>query len=214
VDLPGRGRKARQAPAETFPEVVRALAADLPAQHRYAIIGHSLGGLIAYELARLACAEGINAPEFVVVAACKPPHEASGELLRQVAELDDDAMLDALGAAGFLSEDMAKSPTATMALPVLRRDLRLGGSYDRPAEAVPLPVDLYAWCGSEDRSVPEDTVGEWAAYTSKRFEKTSFTGGHFFLRERWEECAERLVPTLVQDDEGERYCSFDASRRR
>jgi len=78
VELPGRGRRREEPPAED----ARALAADLlgrlPIGSRgdgvpYALFGACLGGIVAYELAAAAVAAGEPPPLVLAVAAVSPP---------------------------------------------------------------------------------------------------------------------------------------------
>jgi surfactin synthase thioesterase subunit len=173
VDLPGRGRRAQQRDATTFDEVTRMLLSEIPAHGSYALVGHSLGGLIAYELARRALAESLPLPEFVTIAACRPPHLT-------------------LNKAGLLSCAMRDSPFARMFLPALRADLGLLATYRHPIADLVLPVELKIWFGSEDRAVPRLIAEDWGLYTSVGCRTTVFPGGHFFVRDEWEACAGQL----------------------
>jgi surfactin synthase thioesterase subunit len=72
----GRGTRTRELPAQSVQEgprlrgEVRAVAGSLP----YALLGHSMGSLIAYEMAAAGPADGLPGPALVVVSGRNPPH--------------------------------------------------------------------------------------------------------------------------------------------
>lgn len=185
--------RGRDTPVSTLVETAARLAERIPRDGRYALAGHSMGGLIAYEMARLVCAtDALPRPEFVVVAGAKPPHLSSaGAFARLVAIADDDEFLDALAAAGFVEPGARHSPMRGLFVPTLRADLRLVAEY-RPEPGEPLPVDLLAWHGVDDLSAPAAAVGGWARYTAARFRTAAFPGGHHFPFQRPAEVAARL----------------------
>ncbi|MCR6488439.1 aminotransferase class I/II-fold pyridoxal phosphate-dependent enzyme [Amycolatopsis sp. OK19-0408] len=194
LDLPGRGSKVRRPPARTLDDVVGGLLDELPAEREYALFGHSFGGLLAYELARRAAAEGRALPRFVVVAACRPPHDVSSALFAEAAELGDGEMLDALGAAGLISGSLRDSPAASVVVPALRADLRVLAGYVPPEpDRAAVPVDLVSWFGVADRAVSGQTAAKWRSYTSRSWSLRAFEGDHFFVREQGTACAEVLA---------------------
>lgn len=190
LNLPGRGRDE---PVRTVAEAAGRLAARIPPEGRYALAGHSLGALIAYELTRQICAtEALPRPEFLVVAAARPPHLASSEAVAAIVGTEDDeAFLDGLIELGFLAAAARHAPMRGLFVPTLRADLGLLAGY-RPGPAEPLPVDLLAWRGLADSSTPEPVVRDWAGHTGAAFRTAAFPGGHGFLFDRPAEVAERL----------------------
>ncbi|WP_328614722.1 alpha/beta fold hydrolase [Amycolatopsis sp. NBC_00355] len=185
--------RGRDTPASSLVGVAARLVERIPRDGRYALAGHSMGGLIAYEMARLVCAgDTLPRPEFVVVAGARPPHSSpAGEFARLVAVADDDEFLGELAAAGLVEPAARHSPMRALFVPTLRADLRLVAEY-RPEPGDPLPVDLLAWHGADDPSASPAAVGDWARYTAAGFHPAAFPGGHHFPFERPAEVAARL----------------------
>ena len=78
VELPGRGRRRGEAPAEDAAALAADLLRGLPIGSRgdgtpYALFGACLGGIVAYELAAAAVAAGEPPPLVLGVAAVSPP---------------------------------------------------------------------------------------------------------------------------------------------
>jgi surfactin synthase thioesterase subunit len=192
LDLPGRGQAARETPGTTLVETAAKLVDRIPREGPYALAGHSMGGLLAYEMARRICAtDSLPRPEFVVVAGARPPHMISAAEFNRLVTTGDDDLLTGLVALGFVDPTALQSPMRALFVPSLRADLALVAAYE-PEPGEPLPVDLFAWYGLADLTAPGTAVEEWARYTGARFATAAFPGGHDFPYERPRAVAERL----------------------
>lgn len=182
LELAGRGARRTEPPTPSL----RAAAAELlPAAagpEPYALVGHSLGGLVAVELARLiAATPDLPRPAFVLVAGSRPPHHSTARVFAPLLDLDDGDLLAALAEVGAVNPALITSPLRGLFLPALRADLRLIVEHRVDPGAAPLPVDLVAWHAAGDPLAPPEMGWEWERYTSGRFAHRSFAGGHFFL---------------------------------
>ncbi|GAB1515780.1 thioesterase II family protein [Actinophytocola sp. KF-1] len=173
VQLPGReNRFADEFPAtfaEAVAEIVAALSATVPPALPVVLFGHSLGGLLGYEVARALP----RPPDALVVAACKPPH-LSGRAAGSLGAADGFATAADLVADKELDDDLRE-----LVLEILRQDAELSATYTDPAGA-PVPCPLHAWGGTADEVVTAEHVGGWAAYAGRTFHTRQFTGGHDF----------------------------------
>lgn len=180
VLLPGRESRFRE-PAHTHLDPLLAeLVGTLDfASAPFAFFGHSLGALIAFELARELRRRGKGAPRLLVASAYPAP-----QLHRDrphIAHLSDDALVAALRehfdvTAGLLDDPMLME----LALPLLRADMSVVESYvyrDGP----PLDLPLVAFGGIGDPEAPEEQIRGWQAQTAKTFSMRMFPGGHFFV---------------------------------
>ncbi|GAB3145943.1 thioesterase II family protein [Amycolatopsis sp. NPDC004378] len=192
LDLPGRGKAARETPASTLVGAAAKLVERIPDDGRYALAGHSMGGLVVYEMARRICAsDALPRPEFVVIAGARPPHLISAAEFNRLTTTGDDDFVNGLVALGFLDPVARQSPMRALFVPTLRADLGLVAGYE-PGPVEALPVDLFAWYGRADLTAPGSAVAEWARYTGARFEAAAFPGGHDFPFDRPPAVAERL----------------------
>lgn len=181
--------------AGSLTEAARSLLGRIPPDGPFALLGHSMGGLVAYEMARLACAWG-RPPEFVVLSGCRPPHLPSGLFTARMAGLPAGELLDRLAGLGAVPAGIGRSPMAEGFAERLRRDLAL------VATGLPhrtrLPVDLLLWHGRTDAVAPAAAVGAWAGYTDRTTTVTPFPGGHFFLYEQPDLCGAALTERLAR----------------
>src|SRR5438132_1798259 len=130
---PGRERHLAGSAYRDMAPLVAALASVLAQQvrARYAFFGHSLGALVAFELARVLAHRGAG-PAHLFLSASRPP-----QLLRKEPELhrlDDDSLLAAMARHGGIPDDLASMPgMLELVLPALRADLEILAGYRSPS---------------------------------------------------------------------------------
>lgn len=180
IELPGRGTRFSQAPFRELPALVEALAdaleneLDLPAY----LFGHSMGGVVAFELCREFRRRGWPLPRHLFVSAAPVPggppvtdplYRASDERLKErLRQLN-----------GTPAEVLDNDELMELVLPGLRADLCALETYQCDAEP-PLPIPLTILGGNSDRSVPPTTLKRWANHSTDS-RVYLFTGDHFYL---------------------------------
>lgn len=175
VQLPGREGRFVDPPvasvAVAVREIVGALGSLVPAGTPTVLFGHSLGGLLGYEVARALPAE--RAPAALVVAGSRPPH-LSGRAAGSMGADDSTAVHEKMLAGKDLDDDLRE-----LTMEMLEQDAELSATYDDPAGA-PVPCPLYAWGGDADEVVTPDHVADWRRYAGSTFHSRQFAGGHDF----------------------------------
>jgi medium-chain acyl-[acyl-carrier-protein] hydrolase len=181
VLLPGREGRRDEEPLTSVAAIVRATAealqskADLPV----VLFGHSLGGLIAFELARDLCATG-RAPAALIVSACGAPGEPGAER-RLLHRLPDIELIEAVAEFGGLPEELREDPEMRAEiLPALRADFTALETFEYVGGA-PLPMPIIAMGGSADPVVTRQALQGWRRHTARRFSLSLLPGGHFYL---------------------------------
>lgn len=184
AQFPGRENRIAERPLSNVRAMVEhlvpAVAAhtDLP----FAILGHSIGGLIAFELAHALLSDGLPGPAHLFVSATRAPRYADDEL-PPLHTLADDPLLDEIDRryGGVPAEIRQHRDLLDLLLPTLRADIAALETY-RPREAVPLPCPISAFFGSRDRRVTRASVEGWRHETNGGFAIREFEGDHFFLK--------------------------------
>lgn len=187
IQLPGRGARFREQPYTSFPALIQALGEMLQAQSQahpgpFAFYGHSLGSLIAFELARHCRRHGLPMPQHLIVSGCNaPPLRGKSKRLH---ELPDNDLIEKLrDYNGTPLEVLENRELMRLLLPSIRADFALGADYHyEPAE--PLPIPLTALSGKDDKHVQAEEFSGWRKETSAAYREHWFEGDHFFINEQ------------------------------
>jgi surfactin synthase thioesterase subunit len=181
--------------AASVVDAAEAFVSQIP-RHAVSLLGWSLGGVVAYEIARRIEWRG-DIVERLVVASAPVPHLARAIPLPPFT-ISDAELVGYLRKMGGTPPELLDHPSMpSFFLPILRADLALAHGYRH--EAGPrLKCPLFALVGSEDTDFPEGRSRAWGELTEGSFRLEIFFGGHFF----GETASERLF-ALLRDVVGE-----------
>ncbi|SFV14432.1 thioesterase II family protein [Pseudoduganella namucuonensis] len=197
VQLPGRGSRFGETPIDTLSELLAELA-QLTSRDRslpFAFFGHSLGALLAFELARYCRRHYLPLPQCLIVSGCDAPNQRkSGGALHT---LPDDELIAALGRYnGTPPQVLANAELMALLLPAIRADFALGERYAyRLQPPLALPLSVYA--GKDDTLLSPETVKGWSVETSETCRTQWFNGDHFFLHAQRDAVLEALRGDLA-----------------
>lgn len=181
VQLPGRGRLIGQPPCTSVMEMVQWLGESLerPQGRSIVLFGHSMGALIAYELARAWQRECVGQLQRLIVSGYSGAHLPRRRT--PMHRLDDASLLREIGKLDGTPPALLSSPELMrFFLPILRADFQVCETYVHLPLGM-LTVPILALCGEEDKDHPPTAVDEWTAHTRGHFEKQVLPGGHFFV---------------------------------
>lgn len=185
VQLPGRGAR-RGEPAH--PDM-RALATRLARELRgwddrpFALFGHSMGALLAFEVARELRRWRRTDPEHLLVSALGAPHR-DFQRRRDLHRASDEEIVDDLRRQGGIpSQLLERRDLLDAALPALRADLAACETYAY-AEDTPLECPVTAFGGRDDEMVDRSDLLAWRDLTTGRFSLRMLPGGHFYHEAR------------------------------
>lgn len=166
----------------------------------FALFGHSMGAIIAFELARYLRRSAAPGPVALIVAACKEPGRLS--LDPRIYHLPRDAFLDEVCNRYQAIPPAVRANAELMELvePVLRADFEALDNYTPQADA-PLSFPILALGGSDDRAVSSEDLGAWARHTTGPFEQHAFPGDHFFVRSAEARLITVLAETLLSRED-------------
>lgn len=180
LELPGRGMRMDE-PLQTDMVTLAHLLADeiaVELDRPYALFGHSLGGLLAFELAHVLRERGLPAPLALFTSATAGP--ARRDVSEYAIAKTDDELIARLRELGGTSEGvLANQELLDLVLPTLRADFLVCGSFvygQRP----PLDMPIHVFGGKRD-SVKVDELLDWQEDTRTGFSLDMFEGHHFYL---------------------------------
>ncbi|MFF5185596.1 thioesterase II family protein [Streptomyces sp. NPDC000345] len=201
LQLPGRERRidedpytdARTATDGLLADLRSTLADDPGLPRRIALFGHSLGAVLAYELAhRLAAEPGGTTLVRLFVSGSPQPAE---QRTRRATGLPDDAFLARVNEfAGYTHEALDDPEMRELILPTLRADVEMHENY-APSTDLPLPAPLTVLRGSDDELVSRDEAEAWAKVAGAGFTSVELPGGHMYLTES----AAGLIDVIAAD---------------
>jgi medium-chain acyl-[acyl-carrier-protein] hydrolase len=142
-----------------------------------ALYGHSMGALIAFELARALAAAGTPPVHLFLSGRRAPQLPARRRPIHHLPDAEFAAALETMG--GTFGSGTGSQAFLRYAVPLIKADLRLTEEYAyQPAPRLSCPVD--AFVGTEDPVVDADEIRAWGEHTGGPFRVHAFPGDHFF----------------------------------
>jgi surfactin synthase thioesterase subunit len=181
VELPGHGTRFGEPPLRSLTALASAVADALEAElrGRYALFGYSMGGLLAFEVARLVAANRLPPPAHLFVAATRAPDVPRRE--DAVSGAPEAEVFAALRRYEGLPFGLDGEPELAAALlPAIRADFAALEGY-RFRQGPPLEVPVTAIRGADDATVTPADVEAWRAHTDAPLRAATVPGAHFFL---------------------------------
>jgi medium-chain acyl-[acyl-carrier-protein] hydrolase len=181
VQLPGREDRLTEAPFTDLAKAVKAIAFGISPllEEPFAFLGHSMGGLLGFELAHELKKSG-KEPFHLFVSGCVAPHLPRKSRLHH--NLPRNQFMRELRQLNGTSEELLDSPEyVDLLLSFLRPDLQMVDEYQckkRP----PLSCPVTAIYGTEDKLANKRDMQEWNRYTTGSFGLCAIPGDHFFLK--------------------------------
>lgn len=195
VRYPGREGRAREPLARRLAPLAQQLIGEVTRwldERPFAVWGHSMGALIAFELVRGLHAQVARAPERLFVASYRAPHtQRPSEVRRHHTEEEVTArFMEANGVSRAVAAELL-----AVLRPVLEADVELCETYDHIA-GPPLPCPISAYRGATDY-VTDDDLRAWQAHTAADLSLRTFSGDHFFLHQHRQALIRDLEATLL-----------------
>ena len=182
VQLPGRGARLDEPAFTRMGPLVDAIVAEVTFQAPFAFFGHSLGALVAYEVAKVLHATGRRQPDRLFASACPAPHLP--RIDPPIHQLPDEELAALINQeyASLPAEIMENPDLLRLVLPAHRSDFELVETYEYHA-GEPLDRPLTVIGGTEDE-LTESELAAWGRHTATRLDLQLLPGGHFYLREQ------------------------------
>jgi medium-chain acyl-[acyl-carrier-protein] hydrolase len=180
VRLPGRHTRIGERPYDDWDTVLDRLCQVVNAalDRPFALFGHSLGAMIAYELTRRLVAGAGATPRRLLLAGCRAPDVPL--LLPAIHQMPDAEFTRNLSlVAGTPPEVLANRRMMTLVRPLMRADLTLAETWP-PVAPTPVPVPATAFAGRDDTIAPTWSVRRWSRFVGP-FTIHVLAGDHFFV---------------------------------
>ena len=196
---PGRGARLFEDPPHDLDDLVAHLAGAVAglADRRFAFFGHSLGALVAFEVARALRRQGAPGPESLWVCGAEGPRTRS--VKQRLHDLPTDELIEALrDYRGTPTEILADPEMMELLLPGIRADFALSERYAyRPEPPLDLPIHVLR--GDRDPYVEADRAAGWALETTQPLREHIYPGDHFFIQPHESDVAALVLAEFASD---------------
>lgn len=195
VQLPGHG--GRPDALMTRVAHLTDAAADVLAPYLdrpFALFGHSMGALLAFELAhRLRERLAVEPAHLFISGRRGPerPHDAP------VHALPHDKLVEELRSMNGTPRELLENPELLeLIIPVFRADAEVSETYEYQPHA-PLRCPITVMGGLGDTEVTQEDLKAWKGYTGGQFRLRMFPGDHFYLYNKADQVIEILRQELL-----------------
>jgi medium-chain acyl-[acyl-carrier-protein] hydrolase len=199
VRLPGREDRLGDRPITDVRRAAHAIAAELRGHHPgtpFALFGHSLGALIAFETARALRRLG-DEPRLLFVSGAPSPEHFRTTVVA-TASMSRQQLIATLRRAGGTPQDILENDEMLdIVLPAFEADRRLASNYEYEAE-VPLPIPIIGLAAHNDHNVGEANVRAWSTETDGGFLIFEHAGDHFSVTRAPAEIVQIVIREFAQ----------------
>ncbi|NEQ21294.1 MAG: thioesterase [Microcoleus sp. SIO2G3] len=181
IELPGRGTRLIEPPFTRLEPLIQAIAQVLlPYLDKpFTFFGHSMGGLVCFELARLLRRNYSQSPVHLFVSGRRAPQIA--EPKPPIHTLPEPEFLEELRRLNGTPEAVLEhTELIQLLLPTLRADFAVLETYVYASQP-PLDCPITAFGGLQDSEVSREELEVWREQTNASFSLQMFPGDHFFL---------------------------------
>lgn len=197
IELPGRGMRIKLPPFTQLEPLITELASVLKPKldKPFAFFGHSMGGLVSFELALLLRKKyGINPNHLFVSSHRAPQLVAPKPPIHGLPEAEFIAELRRLN--GTPQALLENDELMQLFIPLLRADFAVLETYIYTQQA-PLNIPITAFGGLQDQEVSPDQIQAWQEQTSASFALHMFPGDHFFLHSFYSSILEIISQQII-----------------
>ncbi|MGK5554475.1 thioesterase II family protein [Actinomadura kijaniata] len=190
TQYPGRQDRRREPVVVDLCELADRIAAEAAALPTTAFFGHSMGAIVAFEVARRL----ETPPPVLIVSGRRAPSRSRQEGAHP---MGDRELLDEMARLGGTDARLLDSPAfVRMILPVARGDYQAIDTY-RYEPGPPLDCPIVVLAGDADPLTPVEDALAWREHGTRGGDAFVFPGGHFFLDDHLERVAE-IIRTHVR----------------
>jgi medium-chain acyl-[acyl-carrier-protein] hydrolase len=198
IELPGRGVCWNEPPISCLPTLTRSIASAIidRLSKPFILFGHSMGGLLCYELAQYLRKYYSLEPSYLVVSGCLAPEFVENR--EKIYRLPDAEFVEKVRELNGTPEEILEdAELMRLLLPHLRADFTLFDTY-RYSASPRLACPIAAFGGINDGEISTIDLLAWREYTTKTFSQHMFVGDHFFINTCQEQVLDVVSEILAQ----------------
>ncbi|PIK29241.1 putative thioesterase [Bacillus siamensis] len=211
VALKGRGKRFNEPFYECLEEAIEDIFVSIKGklkENEYAIFGHSMGSLLAYELYYKIKRMGFRQPQHIFLSGHRSPDMKKKEIIYKLPNKQFKKKIIELG--GTPEELLNNNELFDVFIPVLKSDLKMVETYEYKEKKEKISCNISILNGVND-TIALENLTSWKNHTDKSFRLYHFDGNHFFIHHNAEKIAALINQTLVLGKENEGQMLFTQS---
>ncbi|EKN41441.1 linear gramicidin dehydrogenase LgrE [Clostridium botulinum CFSAN001627] len=182
IELKGRGKRYNEIFYETIDEAVEDILKNIKDRiidNDYAIYGHSMGSLLAYELYYKIKKQKLRKPIHIFFS-------GYNDFIKKVIEL------------GGTPEELSNNKELLdIFIPIIRNDFKILENYNYEKKEDKIECDVSILNGKQD-SINLEEILAWKKHVGKGFKVYSFEGDHFFINNNVKNINSIINSTLIE----------------
>lgn len=201
IELAGRGKRFNEPYYNSFDgaldDTYMEVCSQLNDTDHFMIYGHSMGSLLAYEIAHK-LKENLNKePIHIFLSGRYPPHISKD---RRLFLLPDDELIKTIFEYGGTPRELIEDEELlSLFLPIIRADYRMMSTYEYIERPGKLDCNISVMNGIDDKDILDFECIRWSDYTNGKCTFYEFDGGHFFINDKSEEIIDIINGTLERE---------------
>lgn len=198
IELAGRGRRMKEEFYESMSQAVDDvynIINPLIKESDYALYGHSMGTIIAFELCRKLINERERQPLHLFVSGRYPPSVAREK--KYLSRLPNNEFINEIFKLGGTSSKLIDDKELRdLFIPILKADYRIIEEYKYIDINKKFDFGITAFNGKADTEVTYSEIKQWQNHTIAKNIVYEFEGNHFFINDKFVEITEIINSTI------------------
>lgn len=188
IDLSGKGKRIGEKENSNFDEAVEdiycTIMKNIKEGENYAVFGHSMGGLLAYETYFLLLKNQCHLPCFMILSGVSLPYKFSiASVPLQSKEEFERYIID----LGGISKDIISMKNLFDEIVfMIKKDYEILTSYSPMKHGRMVQCPGFIFNGKNDKLTKNDCLTEWKQVFEYDVKMFKFDGGHFFINSQME----------------------------
>ncbi|MBX4266071.1 thioesterase II family protein [Clostridium estertheticum] len=201
IQLKGRGKRFSESFYESLEEAVDDIFENIKdkiVDDDYAIYGHSMGSLLAYELYYKISEFNLRKPKHIFFSGYEAP-----SMIKKTESTytfpDYDFMKKVMELGGIPEELINNQEVLQIFLPIIRSDFKIVETYNYKKREEKILCDVSILNGKHD-SIDLEGILAWKNHVCRGFKVYTFNGNHFFINSNVENVTSIINATLNRKD--------------
>jgi medium-chain acyl-[acyl-carrier-protein] hydrolase len=201
IELAGRGKRINEVLYRDVPDAIediyRLVSREIDFSP-YALFGHSMGGMLSYQLSQKLIENNYHSPVHIFFSGRNAPHVKRQDEEKYHLLEGEDFKKKVIELGGTPRELFDHPELMEVFLPLLKNDFKLAETDIHHGEIRPFNCNITVLLGKDEDLTTEQCDG-WKKHTKKMCTIHYFEGGHFFLHDETKQIVGFINNTLLSN---------------